>query len=384
MRMKSIRLFIRIFICTLTLLSCNKKEPKDNKLKTIIFRDQYVDLIDKFDFKFIPLETKEEALISLINYIQLVDDKLFILDAYKKEEVLVFDTSGHYLSKISNKGEGPKEYVSLSGMHINQKNKSLILSDYKNKLLFYDLDSCKLQKTLHSSLCGNDFIQLNENRFVFTSIKGFEQLGKNKKQYVLITDSTEKMINYGYPLPFYANYSSTLSGSKFYSVNKDTFIYHNLFPEIYKIKSDRIEPAYRLSFESMKFPPIDFLRRASKDKRDYTSDLNQSDYIKAYSIFETNNVTMIYLMQHQPVFAFYDKATQESFTLPIKDYYKSLQLNALLFPLGATDEYIIFKVNLDDVDSPNEIKNPELRKVVEKRKEDDNCIIALGKWKRNS
>ena len=50
----------------------------------------------------------------------------------------------------------------------------------------------------------------------------------------------------------------------------------------------------------------------------------------------------------------------------------------------SSDEYIIFKINLDDVESPNEIKNPELRKVVENRKEDDNYIIALGKWKTNS
>lgn len=88
--------------------------------------------------------------------------------------------------------------------------------------------------------------------------------------------------------------------------------------------------------------------------------------------------------KRMPVMAFYDKQTQESYTFDLKAYYKSLQLNALLFPLGASDEYIIFKINLDDVESPNEIKNPELMKVVENRKEDDNYIIALGKWKRNS
>lgn len=144
-------------------------------------------------------------------------------------------------------------------------------------------------------------------------------------------------------------------------------------------------PAYRLAFESMEFPPVDFLQRASENKRDYTIDLEQSDYISAYALFETKEVYMAYLMhKRMPVMAFYDKQTQESYTFDLKAYYKSLQLNALLFPLGASDEYIIFKINLDDVESPNEIKNPELRKVVENRKEDDNYIIALGKWKRNS
>lgn len=144
-------------------------------------------------------------------------------------------------------------------------------------------------------------------------------------------------------------------------------------------------PAYRLAFESMEFPPVDFLQRASENKRDYTIDLEQSDYISAYALFETKDVYMAYLMhKRMPVMAFYDKQTQESYTFDLKAYYKSLQLNALLFPLGASDEYIIFKINLDDVESPNEIKNPELRKVVENRKEDDNYIIALGKWKRNS
>lgn len=135
----------------------------------------------------------------------------------------------------------------------------------------------------------------------------------------------------------------------------------------------------------MEFPPVDFLQRASENKRDYTIDLEQSDYISAYALFETKEVYMAYLMhKRMPVMAFYDKQTQESYTFDLKAYYKSLQLNALLFPLGASDEYIIFKINLDDVESPNEIKNPELRKVVENRKEDDNYIIALGKWKTNS
>lgn len=369
----------------LLLASCMQDKAKNGDIKTILFEDKYTDLTEKMDFQFIQLETNDESLISMISSAQLIDDKLYLLDVYKKQEVLVFDTTGRYITKIAEKGNGPKEYVSLSGMYVNPESKEIVLADYKNKFLFYDMDSCHLKRTLHSSFCTYDFIQTDENRFVYTSIKGFEQLGKNKKQYVLITDSTEKVINYGFPLPFFTPYSTSLSGTECYCFDNQYFVYYHLVPDVYQIKSDKIVPAYRLAFESMEFPPVDFLQRASENKRDYTIDLEQSDYISAYALFETKDVYMAYLMhKRMPVMAFYDKQTQESYTFDLKAYYKSLQLNALLFPLGASDEYIIFKINLDDVESPNEIKNPELRKVVENRKEDDNYIIALGKWKRNS
>lgn len=71
----------------LLLASCMQDKTKNGDVKTILFEDKYTDLTEKMDFQFIQLETNDESLISMISSAQLIDDKLYLLDVYKKQEV---------------------------------------------------------------------------------------------------------------------------------------------------------------------------------------------------------------------------------------------------------------------------------------------------------
>ncbi|MDR3095059.1 MAG: 6-bladed beta-propeller, partial [Bacteroidales bacterium] len=60
------------------------------------------------DVTYIPLETSPECLIGRIDKIISFDDKYYILDR-QTESILVFDSTGKYLFKIAQIGNGPGE-----------------------------------------------------------------------------------------------------------------------------------------------------------------------------------------------------------------------------------------------------------------------------------
>lgn len=132
-----------LLIC-LFCASCNRNAKTDlyrkkNPELEIIKVPEYYDnvfpndtLIDKYYF--IPLETRDECLIGSISGLQYFDDKFYILDR-NAGQILVFDTGGKFLAKISPKGRGPGEYSLLRDYKIDNEGNIYVLSF--NRILKY-------------------------------------------------------------------------------------------------------------------------------------------------------------------------------------------------------------------------------------------------------
>jgi len=102
--------------------------------------------------KTIILETKNECLIGSIDGIQVLEDKLFILD-YLTNSLWVFNKEGKFIRKIGGPGQGPGEYLDISDFTIDPLKKEIYLLDSSAKIYKYIVDTGNF---INSIVIGND------------------------------------------------------------------------------------------------------------------------------------------------------------------------------------------------------------------------------------
>ena len=145
-------------------------EQKHNTIYVDIEKRDKVSFFDIFSHaELIPLETNDQSLIKGINKIITHDDIYYILD-YQKSEILMFDAKGKYKNKISDRGEGPEEYLHANDFEIDEENKTLtILAPIRNSLFKYDLKGNFINKIRLPEIAGayKNFISLNSDTIVF-------------------------------------------------------------------------------------------------------------------------------------------------------------------------------------------------------------------------
>ena len=89
--------------------------------------------------EYIPLETNDKCLIGKVSDFD-ISEKYIVVYCYKSQSIYLFHRNGRLISKIGSYGEGPGEYVVISGLLIDEKRKRIIIFDgYKRKQLNYDL-----------------------------------------------------------------------------------------------------------------------------------------------------------------------------------------------------------------------------------------------------
>ena len=89
------------------------------------------------DVTFLPLETKEECLISRISTLKISDSLIFIND--NRRRLLIFGKDGKFKIQIGQSGEGPGEFLDLKDFIINKDNIEIL--DFK-KIETYNFEGC--------------------------------------------------------------------------------------------------------------------------------------------------------------------------------------------------------------------------------------------------
>ena len=120
----------------LIISSCGTEKKEIQNIEVDIDDIQKVSFFDIFSkATIIPLETNDSSLIRNITKIIPFNNKFYILD-YIKAEILFFDESGRYLSKIRDKGDGPNQYVNISDFDIDRSRNILICLSPVNNTMY--------------------------------------------------------------------------------------------------------------------------------------------------------------------------------------------------------------------------------------------------------
>lgn len=84
-----------------------------------------------------------------IDNIIINDTLIYLLDKNQKQCVYIYTITGRYLRTISRQGRGNTEYVRLSDIFVDKKNKTLnLLSRIDKRLLIYDVEGKKLMQAI--------------------------------------------------------------------------------------------------------------------------------------------------------------------------------------------------------------------------------------------
>lgn len=134
---------IILLLALLLSFSCTDKEKESNSLTVNIDLNKLNDLQDlpsldniAEDIEYIKLETDSQCVVGKFNVLKHTTDYLFV----KSIDLLMFERrTGKFIRKIGSKGKGPEEYLSYSGIELDEKNKQIYLWDYfKKQFLIYN------------------------------------------------------------------------------------------------------------------------------------------------------------------------------------------------------------------------------------------------------
>jgi hypothetical protein len=131
-------LFVIIFLTAC--LSCSDK--KNTEISGLIDLNKIdpVSINDLFEsIEVVQLETNAECLIAHATKIIFYDNRYYVFDV-RQQAIFCFDSTGKFVFKIANRGQGPEEYLNLEDFNIDSYNQQVLLLVPFGSLVTFDTD----------------------------------------------------------------------------------------------------------------------------------------------------------------------------------------------------------------------------------------------------
>jgi hypothetical protein len=203
------------------------------------------------NFKFIPLETNDDAIFSMINSLKLVNDTIFIFEIFRTKSVFIFTQDGSFINKIQNIGRGPGEYIYPADFDVDPISRTIaILDNGTRKLNFYNYEgifikSLDLKKRFISFMFHDDHLYFLEDA---------NDLMDKEDNLVYIFDREGNEINRFVQFDrskYITNFTQFFTGGHFYSSENDVKFFTPYNTTILSIDKNGIYPF--LSLNSNKY-----------------------------------------------------------------------------------------------------------------------------------
>ncbi|MDR1403783.1 MAG: 6-bladed beta-propeller, partial [Tannerellaceae bacterium] len=212
-----------LFLCSVLLFfACVKREESrsiDDRIVSVSFSDENtMSLNDSLHCEFIPLEIipDNSNLIGHILKIEIVDDRIFVLDMLRSKSLQVYDMQGKYMAHVGAVGNGPGEYITPHDFYLDKEEKGITITDLStNTRLFYDLDTYQYKGEQKIPFNSGVSIKHN-NRLVWCDFNGFKKA--RDLYYIKVTDATMENEKYLYPADFTSPYGIHL-GDALYQID---------------------------------------------------------------------------------------------------------------------------------------------------------------------
>jgi hypothetical protein len=202
------------------------------------------------NIRYIPLETTDDCLIGDISKTLIRDGRIYVADFHNTFALFVFDMNGKFLFKISNRGQGPHEYISFNDFDIHNNGDIYMFDFFGKKFLVFN-SSGEYQSEIRTDYYFSYFCLMKDKMY-------WARLGENGKKYadLAVYDITDKntefllkdkkllLTNEQYNYVSYRFFKST-SGATYYSPR---------FSEIiYRIDDEGVHPA--IGIKNLRIPP---------------------------------------------------------------------------------------------------------------------------------
>lgn len=322
-------------LCILFFNSCANKidDKEENTLYVDLENAGNVSLWDIFShIELIPLETTNESLIKDINKLILYDDIYYLLD-YRNSTILMFDSSGNFLYKINDKGDGPQEYLDISDFEINKENNMLsVLAPVNNSMYEYDLKGNFTNKYKLPDIRGayKSFFSLNNDTVVFFTFDYDNRIklySKSENRIVKeLLPETDNMLDKFSQTEFpYANYLHRASSNKLLKIENNGDIVDGYTWDFGKLNNTEGQIEYIAALPG-------------NDLHKYIHQFMDTEIVNQIMILQAGNSKYLFTQlwrKGKHVSVFHDKKNSKSHV-----FEKTIE-NATFHPLSWNNQYVI-------------------------------------------
>lgn len=370
---RKIKSIIALILCII-LVACKNNNDKisENTLHVNLSNNTLspYSLFDRIEL--IPLETKDESLITSIGRIIEYNDRYYILDD-RISILFCFDKYGKYLYRIDKNGTGPEDYYLIYETVIDQTKNHIYMLSPMGFIHTYDINGNFINKhQLPDGGGEQDMIQLDNNTLAYWILMGDQT--KNKVKFY---DIKKKDIIGGFWKDTEETFMTNMCIDVFYKY-KDTNYFSTQFSnEVYRFSKDTVELAYKWDFgkDNINLKPF---RKKVKEDPNLFSKLTESMEIPYYFYRQFQNKEYYYTILTTWSIdkwrnVFYRKTDGTSFVFDSLIGGAKIK-NTSIF----TDNYMISVISPDDIESYKKfISIDEYNKIKNIREDNNLCLVKF-------
>jgi hypothetical protein len=372
------------------LLSCADNKPRTEFSGTTI---EIVNPSDDFmnfvaDYDTIRLETTDDALIDQVLKMRIMNGRFFILNA-KSNKVFIFTEEGKFINKISDMGQGPNEYISITGFEADPVHNKILISDNFSRRLFVYNEDGRQERVIplgfnreHIASDGADgFIN-----FFSSDNEGYSE-PEMRKTCIHFLDKDCRFVSA--QLPMETQMITRLSIRSIDCHADGSIYYHPVLSDIiYYVKDREVYPYYKFHNKS------NYRMLSEKDRkkmtlifgeRDDFKEKQQSGYIVPWGdVIDMENYLYTIFEGIEDVHLFYDKRTGKSLVIDSYKLSKNKNISNLFLKnihcakgdvfYSSPNSYRLDKV-LADNKALVEMPESKLKKYLQNTDVDDNPLI---------
>lgn len=177
-----------------SIIENNAKTPTIDTNKKYPFKEFILN--DLADITYIPIETNNDVLINNgINALSHFSDKYIIIVNYKSYDCYIFDRNGKIINFFNHKGQGPNEYLNITGITVDETKREIYIVDHpqKNRIMVYSFDGDFIRKLSLPAKTTIGTIHNFDNETLLCEDNNHRN--GNKKPYFLISKQNGHIIN---------------------------------------------------------------------------------------------------------------------------------------------------------------------------------------------
>ena len=254
-----LKLIAFILFIPLLLLNCNSSNSDKDKSSASTIEILTVNLDEKQELsdknhldslKLIRLETNKECLIGSIDKIEIIEDRIYILDKFKSRSLFCFNLKGQFQFKIHRQGRGPGEFI-LPEEFTESKNQISINDNFRKLKINYDINGNYIDET-EMIVSIRNVIQLDSGVALVKPDRSY--LNSENDYNLLVTDTNLGRVLNRY-IPGVTRGESVFSVNKAFARHGDHYLFTYGFNDtIYTFVNNSLKPLYVVDFGKNKIP----------------------------------------------------------------------------------------------------------------------------------
>lgn len=201
----------------------------------------------------LPLQNSDQRIIDEISKLSVVDS--FIVIGSRRQAVLqVYSTEGKFLYEISEKGQGPEEYLEIATFTVTPAS-IYILDNFSHKISRYTLEKGTFMGKTEVPFVAWDMEAFDDNDFLFTCLNNNPdvKVSPSPVDFAVWRTDSHWQITDKY-LPVEKEYTELYGKSRYFTRYKHDIVFHSFQYDGFFTFSRKEDPVFHPILFSRPFP----------------------------------------------------------------------------------------------------------------------------------